>query len=45
MDEELDSLAQQYALKRNIKVGERLVLAFMVLSSLCKTTQNQDLSQ
>jgi len=24
MDEELDSLAQQYALKRNIKLGERL---------------------
>jgi hypothetical protein len=24
MDEDLDSLAQQYALKRNIKPGERL---------------------
>ena len=24
MDEELDSLAQQYALRRNIKLGERL---------------------
>jgi hypothetical protein len=24
MDEDLDSLAQRYALKRNIKLGERL---------------------
>jgi hypothetical protein len=42
MDEELDNLAQRYALTRRITLGERLGLASMVLSSPPKTMQSQD---
>jgi len=45
MDEDLGNLAQQYALRRNIKLSERLGFGIHGTVSLLRTTQNPDFSR